>query len=120
MTQKISEVLKAARELITDPKRWTQGWFARTIQDGQVGPEHKFAVCFCSLGALYKAEPGLWQLEEDGDGDGQETTSDAIEFLQKFCDGHHGMDIAMFNDNRTHKEVLELFDKAIEEAIKHE
>lgn len=112
MTQKISEVLKAARELITDPKRWTQGAFARTIKDGRVSPEHEFAVCFCSFGALYKVQPGEWTKASE--------SVPAHEFINRFCVATHHVDLAHFNDNRTHKEVLELFDKAIEEAIKHE
>jgi hypothetical protein len=49
--------LRAARALIEDPKRWTQGWYGRSANGLPVDREslNKEAVCFCSLGALMVA-----------------------------------------------------------------
>ena len=58
------EVLKAARELISTPERWTKGKYSKPM-DGVYG------LCYCSLGAIYASgdainnlkstfEPGSW------------------------------------------------------------
>lgn len=48
------EILKAARELLSDEKRWTKGRYARDAQ-GNPTPTHAVdAVCWCPEGALVK------------------------------------------------------------------
>lgn len=40
-------------KLLSDPKRWTKGCFARNRKGKEVEPERrKAAVCFCVLGAV--------------------------------------------------------------------
>lgn len=55
MTVKNSDVLTAARRLISDPKNWTTGELARD-QDGKVvRPDSPFACSWCALGARDRA-----------------------------------------------------------------
>lgn len=43
-----------AWELIADPKRWTQGWFARNASGHQVASCADDAACWCFFGAVYR------------------------------------------------------------------
>ncbi len=92
------EILKAARELISDPVHWTQGWQARNFQGIGVPAKSGEAVCWCILGALHKTS---------------EQALEAREALRLFLPYGYGLD--EFNDRHSHAEVLELFDKAIHE-----
>lgn len=47
-------LLTGMRELLTDPKKWTQGKYARTSEGYQVVPNSSTAVCFCLAGAALK------------------------------------------------------------------
>ncbi len=95
------EILKAARELISAPERWTQETSARTPDGRRCGALNANAVCWCSTGATLMFDPDNlghfadsalgWQLMSDGYNDGVER----------------------FNDTHTHAEVLALFDKTI-------
>jgi hypothetical protein len=100
------EILKAARELISDEKRWTQRAEARNASGNDVGVYSPKAVCFCSLGAMAKVcERELY---------GRELV--AREALRNEIRDGHSSGIANFNDNHTHAEVLALFDRAIDRA----
>jgi hypothetical protein len=92
------ETLKAARQLITDPAKWTQGWFARNAAGENVNALSQSAVCFCALGALdkFNAVPATI------DAITRQLPSDLVT-------------ISKFNDTHTHAEVLALFDAAIAE-----
>lgn len=46
------EVLKAARDLISDPVRWTIQVSARDAQGNSVAPHSALAVRFCAYGAI--------------------------------------------------------------------
>ncbi len=46
------ETLKAVKALIEDPKRWTQGEYARNAKGRKVSPTGKAGTCFCVAGAL--------------------------------------------------------------------
>lgn len=57
---KIVDILKTARELLSDPKRWTKGSFARMEgKKGETGATvpalSDKAVCWCAEGAIQKA-----------------------------------------------------------------
>lgn len=99
---KVVEVLKAARELISDPAHWTKGRFARTEKGSPINYESPAAVCFCSAGALMRV---TW-------GDIKNYRS-ALDILVDVMDG----DIFGFNDLHPHSEVLSRFDLAIERAL---
>ena len=105
---KIKTILKAAREILQDEKRWTKGYFARTAAGDRVESCNKAAVCYCAMGAIDKAAV---EAREPRFGVGD----DAIDALAKFLPDGHQKSVASFNDNpkTTHAEVLALFDQAI-------
>jgi hypothetical protein len=59
------ETLKAARALISDRSKWTQGQgqplfrAARDAQGQHCNPDDPAAVCWCAHGAIEKFEPSL-------------------------------------------------------------
>lgn len=99
-----AEALRRARGYIGTPERWTQRFFARDKHGNFTYPYKDDAVCFCALGAVN------------------------VENLPKgVTNAMHGAlyavlaklevdSIAEYNDDpeRTHKEILALFDAAIE------
>lgn len=95
------ETLKAARQLISDPAKWTQGELARDADGKQVPPLDDNATCWCSIGALRKAA---------GFGDIYKGPFGALYFKVPTKGS-----VSDFNDTHTHAEVLALFDAAIAE-----
>lgn len=89
------EQLKAARELISVPERWTTGFLARNDKGNPRVPKREDATCFCAYGALMRVSGTL--------------DADAMGALDKLSGG----DMSTFNDTHTHAEVLAAFDKAI-------
>ena len=81
------EILKAARELLAVPERWTKGALARSQNGDDVNPKSSEAAhSFCIVGAI-----GRSNIDYDS------------------------FDLAYWNDapERTHAEVLARFDEAI-------
>ena len=93
------ETLKAARQLISDPAKWTQGWFAKNERGFTVSEDHPDACCWCALGAMRKVSPS-WK--------GYHQTAAIL------MNGSL-LRVSDFNDTHTHAEVLALFDAAIAE-----
>ena len=93
---KPSEVLRAARELITPEGAWIQHQLARSADGRHLAGYEPGAVCFCARGAMQKVWND-WSFYPPG-----------IEYLNKVV----GMDIARFNNNHSHAEVLDAFDRA--------
>lgn len=100
MNNQTLEVLKKARELISVPSRWTQLAEARNIHGQPVGSLDTAAVCFCSVGALYKVDYSHWH---------QARTA----LLNAFPAHSDCSTLSRFNDLHDHAEVLALFDRAI-------
>jgi len=48
------DILKAARDLIADPSRWAQGYFARTETGESCASYCEKASCWCLWGAILK------------------------------------------------------------------
>lgn len=109
---KVSEVLSKAKELIKDPANWIQGDYA--------GPDN----CFCALGAIGKVS----MTDDDGvTWFGEASSTPAGKLLRKVVDrdvteaGYsESTTFAVFNDNYTHAQVMEAFDKAIYTALVQE
>lgn len=97
---KPSEVLRAARELISVPERWTQRAYARTVQGREIGPNEENAACFCSAGALQRAEGVFPRWYE----------TKAYKFLETATRVYS---VTYFNDHHTHADVLAAFDRAV-------
>ena len=99
------EILIAARAKIDTPSKLAKGWFATDVNGVRVSSSSPNAVCFCSLGAVYSCdeapEGSLYHTPE---------TMKAVSLLEAALGSWK---IPYFNDNSTHAEVLELFDKAI-------
>jgi hypothetical protein len=106
----LSQILRAARETIADPKHWTQGAYARDKHGVPVDSLRGEGCTFCTFGAVrhvvakenaeyFEAEVAL---DSSVPRDGMGATIGAINF----------------NDapTTTHADVLALFDRAIARA----
>ncbi len=95
------DVLKGARELLSDEKRWTKGALARDKDGHETGiavdPD---AVCWCAYGAIEHCNK---------EGYGAEIA------MNRVVRGLGWPSIGAFNDadSTTHADVLALFDRAI-------
>jgi len=106
------EILRAARELISDPAKWTQGAYARSSKGEELyygnNPE---AVCWCAYGALEKVS-------------GQKTFSEVPgnKQLEESCPNTNDNDLSVpaINDRLGHAAVLALYDRAIALAEQEE
>ena len=96
------ETLKAARQLITDPAKWTQGAFARDADGNEVTPNNDLATCYCSFGAIQFVTKKRMMTSAD-------------RYLDGLCLSKFGIGLDVLNDTHTHAEVLALFDAAIAE-----
>lgn len=106
---KVSELLIKSKALIADPANWTQYHYARNKFGGDVEVADEAAVCFCSIGAIFRAEGETPDDEYDSN-----TQSEAIVALADAMD-MNGC-VAMFNDQNTHERVMEKWDLAIKNA----
>jgi hypothetical protein len=105
------EILRAARERISDPERWTQGRLSDTLHSRSVASFKKdrelllAGGCWCLTGAIGCESPTDQDWEE------------ASRFITWIAGG-----LATFNDSHSHPEVLAALDDAIQlaeqEAIK--
>ena len=93
------ETLKAARELISDPAKWTQSLFARDKDGKRIDPQSKDAVCF----SIERFNVGC------------KTLSEVEGHPDNVCERLFRTNVISFNDSHTHPEVLALFDAAIAE-----
>jgi len=93
----IKQVLIKARELISKPENWTQRAVARTPEGHRTSALSTNAVCYCAMGALIKIYP-LYQ---------------GSRHIGTLAKAMGTTDIAHYNDNHTHAEVLAMFDKAV-------
>ena len=106
MTQ-VTQILQAARNLISKRENWTQDYFARAADGSGVYSQSDNAVCWCSLGALNRVSPP---------DEGSQAGKQAKVFLREAMGGP----IASFNDTHTHEEVIAAWDEAIKLARKDE
>jgi hypothetical protein len=99
-----ADVLKEARDLIAKDGGWTQRQYARGADGTYADFYNKKAVCFCTLGALYRV--GLSE---------PKALNDAEHLLLKSAQVEN---IVVWNDapERTQAEVVALFDAALSKA----
>jgi hypothetical protein len=110
------EILKAARERITDPQRWAKGDFAYAPDEetGERGVEagHPDACKWCASGAIQREDNDEHSLALHAlcaaipGTDEWSDPTDAIEAIARWND----------DDSRDHAEVLAAFDRAIQLA----
>jgi hypothetical protein len=104
---KPSEILTAARDLISDPERWCHGASARTSNGVSTMPCSPVAAQWCAVGACEKAHSGFIHVE-------------ALDVLNKSARLHFKLGAAAVNDDLGHAAVMEMYDKAIEIAKREE
>lgn len=99
------ETLIAARELLSDPARWTKGQWARD-KDGRMAKHEGAAVCFCAVGAIWSVVGGCAITEAET------ILCDVVQSTTRFTN------IPGFSDHpkTTHAAVLKVFDAAIARA----
>lgn len=107
---KTSELLIQAKSLIDSPEKWTQQVYARDKDGRTVLVDSEEAVCFCSLGSLRKM------------GVSDELYHNAVTILNTTARQISDWRMAAvdFNDAHSHKEVMALWDRAIEAAKQEE
>ena len=114
-------ILKATREIVSDPANWTQGALSRDSNGARTNILDPRTTCYCTLGALTKAmtdrvmavkklvpEDCYPELADQYDVHFNEITA----FLDKLA----GDDIVNFNDDpdTTHADVINLLDLAVD------
>lgn len=107
MSKSALTVLREARELISDPKRWTQGAFARNASGCKTGILHADATCWCTAGALLKVSEGF-----------KDEVGQANDFLDVAACQISSLGLVGVNDELGHSAVLRMFDAAIASAEK--
>lgn len=111
---KPSEILIAARELLSDEKNWVKGYYAFNEFRDQREVQDNDASCFCMVGALAKASGAKTGMGPDDDSYENVSTPE-VDYLVMATGNSH---IPNFNDasQRTHAEVIAAFDQAIKLA----
>jgi hypothetical protein len=106
---RVLDVLKKARERISDFNRWTVEATARNEKGGIINEHYETAVCWCALGAITR------EAYLKGESVGYSLYSLAVNELRRVAAPHF---IPKFNDElghtvEGHQRVLKLFDEAI-------
>lgn len=103
LQKEVVEQLQNARDLITDPNKWTKRSFAKDSHGNSVSATSSRAVCFCSIGALEHVSNGI----------GYEKSLNILQSIAPLY-----TTVIVYNDsyNTTHDDILKLFDVAIEKA----
>jgi hypothetical protein len=102
----VTEVLTTAKALIADPARWIKEHYAMCSEGYPLDVMHDEAVNFDAEGALHRAAGVSTTVFLLG------SAGVAQELLRKAMHGS----ILVFNDERTHPEVMAAFDAAIAES----
>jgi hypothetical protein len=104
ITERQREILRAARDRISDPERWTKRRLSDTLAQFHFSEntldEIREGSCWCASGAI-ACESAT----------GQEWTDTAKLFTTYFGEG-----ISTYNDGHTHADVIQAFDELIGES----
>jgi len=98
--EQIINTFKEARNLISDPKRWTKETSARGCYGLTIHPLEKRATCWCSFGAIERVVS-----------DNNQRLVHDICWLTKYI----GMSYIKYNDlpETTHEDIMKMFDGTI-------
>lgn len=108
MSKSALTVLREARELISDPKRWTQQVYAKDgLDQPRLGYDSR-AVCWCADGALQRVCPN--ELAEP--------RAEARNQLERAALNSFSKGYVWVNDTLGHSDILKCFDAAIASAEK--
>ena len=103
--------LKALRELLTPPDRWTRGEYARNASGVRTMPTAKDAQCFCLSGAMSRVALRDGTLVANAY---YLALRDALaDSLPNKDPISRNNPLVAFNDIASHEEVLALIDKTI-------
>lgn len=110
MSKSALTVLREARELISDPKRWTTQGYARDSQGEFTSALSVRAVCWCAEGAVLRSasDPEKCFVPFD-------ILNEVARRIPKKTSGNQ---IVAVNDELGHAAVLRMFDAAIASAEK--
>lgn len=102
------EHLKATRELIGTPDKWTQNVYSRDKLGSQCSIRSSEACKFCIMGAIRRVDDSA-------------AADKAYEYLKNYSpilDSYSKGQLVVYNDdsNTTHKDIIALLDKAIKDA----
>lgn len=106
------DILKAGRELLSDPNRWTKRTLARDKNGHATNdPWDKVSTCFCSVGAIHKVVGP----NNDTNRGLKYAVADCLADSALALFGHRGA-VVVFNDapSTTHDQILAVWDHAIE------
>ena len=112
ITRKIKiNTLVEARNIISEPGKWTQKFFARDSEGHGCNVASKNAVCWCAMGALKKA---CSRITEYGSYQHYHLSDDLADYIMESID-LESSSIYNYNDNdlTTHAGILDAFDTAI-------
>jgi hypothetical protein len=106
------EVLRGARELLADKKRWARETYARDAEGNSVESLSRDAICWCVAGAIERvargtAGPFLPALLAFARANEVKIPSDD-EVVELAC-----MRVGTYNDSSEHAAIVQAFDKAI-------
>lgn len=123
----VLDVLKAARELLSDESKWTQGDLVRAADGRYLDDVHSpEAACFCLVGGIDRSLPPIPRRKEDSidvldawhdlRSRSLKTVSRAIRSLTDSV--YNEPSIPRFNDDpgTTHEDILKVLDEAIKDA----
>ena len=96
---KMVRVLRKARALIEDKKRWTRGEYARDRWSHHVDPDDVRAVRWCALGALDRQIAAGSRVH--------------MHLYMTALELYRSESVSEINDDMGHKYVLKLYDRAI-------
>jgi len=107
----VKQVLTEARELISDPERWTTGIYAVDADGNDVVSTDPKACKWCSIGAVYN-KAFLSCLPSDEEYTLAARSESALR--RGAFEVHKENAITLVNDKMGHGASLQMFDKAIE------
>ena len=117
MALRTQDILVKARELISEEDHWIQEYIGLNEEGLPVLDEDELrdATCFCSLGACLRAVQVI-QGDDSIEHIPEENYEKLNALVLRFHPDLKGEAISVYNDNHSHKEVLDLFDAMIAEA----
>ena len=113
-----AQLLADARQIISDPKAWTQGTIARSADGHPVAAQNNHAAAWCATGALACAVHR--RLTTKSPPDGAYVAYDrAVRILEttiRELTAGYRKQITTYNDATNHDSMLRTFDIAIADA----
>ena len=108
MSKSVADTLRAAKALIADESNWCQKTYAKNAAGEHCAGDDPDAVCRCSAGALH---PFI----DDSKAEDDLLLTRCISILDDAAFELKGgwASVISFNDNQTHPEVMEMWDRAI-------